>query len=282
MKKMFAAIVLSALSASVEAAGFTAGNDREPLAQAKMTELLGASYVPALSATDPDFAAMRDRLIYGDILQQVKLDPKICVLISLAAATAAAAPTYVREQALAALRLNVEPQIIKEAVYQTAPYVGFPKAEAALNEINALFEERGIKLAAESLATVSEADRFDKGRDLQVGAYGERILKMHREAQPEESYLSVYLLSSFCFSDIYTRNGLDMKTRELLTFSAIAVIGGAEGQLTGHTIANFNEGNSKQDLMDTIALCLPYMGFPRSLNALAVIKKVEAERNAGK
>ena len=201
---------------------------------------------------------------------------------SLAAATAAAAPTYVREQAMAALRLNVEPQIIKEAVYQTAPYVGFPKAEAALNEINALFEERGIKLAAESLATVSEADRFDKGRDLQVGAYGERILKMHREAQPEESYLSVYLLSSFCFGDIYTRNGLDMKTRELLTFSAIAVIGGAEGQLTGHTIANFNEGNSKQDLMDTIALCLPYMGFPRSLNALAVIKKVEAERNAGK
>ena len=141
-------------------------------------------------------------------------------------------------------------------------------------------ESLGIVLPVKSTATVSEENRFERGKDFQVSTYGERIRRMHDSATEDEQFLNVYLLSSFCFGDIYTRAGLSLKDRELLTCAVIALIGGAEAQLTSHVRAAFSTGNSKRDLVDALALCLPYMGFPRSLNALAVVKKVEAERKA--
>lgn len=281
MKKI-AKYSLLALASFTLTMGAQASQDRESLSQEMQKKLLGETHQSTLQDTDPDFAAIRDRLIYGDILQNVKLDKKLCELISLAAITAAGAPSYIADHVKAALSLGESPLRIKEALYQVAPYAGLPKVEAALLEVNKVFKEQGIKLPLESTATVKDEERFDKGRDLQVKTYGDRITNMHKNALEDEKYLNVYLLSSYCFGDFYTREGLNMKEREILTFSVIAVIGGAEGQLTGHTIASFSEGNSKRDLVDAITLCLPYMGFPRSLNALAVVKKVEAQLKEAK
>lgn len=262
--------------------GAQAATDRETLRWEMQHKLLGDSHQSTLQDTDPDFASIRDRLIYGDILQNVKLDKKLSELISLAAITAAGATSYIGDHVKAALSLGESPLRIKEALYQVAPYAGLPKVEAALVEANKVFKAQGIKLPLESTATVKDEERFEKGRDLQVKTYGERITNMHKNALDDEKYLNVYLLSSYCFGDFYTREGLNMKEREILTFSVIAVIGGAEGQLTGHTIASFSEGNTKRDLVDAITLCLPYMGFPRSLNALAIVKKVEAQLKESK
>ena len=51
-------------------------------------------------------------------------------------------------------------------------------------------------------------------------------------------------------------------------------LGGWEPQLKAHTAANFSVGNSKQDLIDTIMVAMPYIGFPRTLNALAVVNEI--------
>lgn len=80
-------------------------------------------------------------------------------------------------------------------------------------------------------------------------------------------------LAENCFGDYYTRKGLDLKQREMITFCFILAQGGCENQLTAHIQGNLNVGNDKEFLLKVLTQCLPYIGYPRSLNALACIKK---------
>ena len=86
----------------------------------------------------------------------------------------------------------------------------------------------------------------------------------------------------FCFGDVYTRKGLDLKNRELLTFSILSALGGCENQVKAHVQGNINVGNSKRNLIDALAQSLPYIGFPRTLNALACVNAVVPEEGQAK
>jgi len=109
---------------------------------------------------------------------------------------------------------------------------------------------------------------------VQKGIFGNAIDKMHASTPENQAYISKQALTAYCFGDFYTRTGLDLKARELITFTAIMCLGGCEPQLKAHTAANLSVGNSKQDLIDTIMVAMPYIGFPRTLNALAVVNEI--------
>lgn len=91
---------------------------------------------------------------------------------------------------------------------------------------------------------------------------------------PEESRHINYWLADNCFGDYYTRGSLTLAEREMVTFCYIYAQGGCEPQLEGHTAANFRMGNDKGVLIQVISHCIPFIGYPRTLNALAVINKV--------
>ena len=80
-------------------------------------------------------------------------------------------------------------------------------------------------------------------------------------------------LSANCFGDYYTRSGLDLKLRELLTFAFIAALGGCEAQLAGHVSGNLTVGNDRQALLGVITQLLPFIGYPRTLNAIRIINE---------
>lgn len=80
-------------------------------------------------------------------------------------------------------------------------------------------------------------------------------------------------LSGNCFGDYYTREGLDLKQREMITFCYSAAQGGCEPQLIAHAKGNMNLGNDKEFLIKVVSQCLPYIGYPRSLNAISCINK---------
>jgi len=81
-------------------------------------------------------------------------------------------------------------------------------------------------------------------------------------------------LSANCFGDHYTRTGIDLKSRELLTFAMLAAQGGCDPQVRGHAAANLNVGNDRSVLLAVITQLLPYIGYPRTLNALAAINEI--------
>ena len=84
-------------------------------------------------------------------------------------------------------------------------------------------------------------------------------------------------LSAYCFGDFYTRKFLPIHERELLTFSILASQGGCEGQVKAHVGGNATVGNGKEVLLAALTVCLPYIGFPRTLNALSCINEVLPE-----
>lgn len=146
----------------------------------------------------------------------------------------------------------------------------------AINEVNGVFEASHIALPLESQTQVDEDHRLEKGLAVQTEIFGDVIQNMRTSSPSNQKHIQEYL-SAFCFGDFYTRGGLDLKTRELLTLCIISSLGGAEGQVKAHVQGNKNVGNDKETLISAITHCLPYIGFPRTLNALACVNEVIPE-----
>jgi 4-carboxymuconolactone decarboxylase len=249
--------------------------NRKELSEQKFKQVFGTG-VPATYATDPDFQDILSRFIFGEVFYQGNLDDKQRELITLVVLTTNQTLPQLQAHVQAALNVGLTPVEIKEAVYQCAPYIGFPKTLNAINEVNEVFKSNNIALPLESQKQVEEEDRFDKGLAVQMEIFGDVIAKMRASAPANQKHIQDYL-SSFCFGDFYTRGGLDLKTRELLTLCIVSSLGGAEGQVKAHVQGNKNVGNDKETLITAITHCLPYMGFPRTLNALACVNEIIPE-----
>ena len=157
----------------------------------------------ALGVTDPEFAAIKERLIYGEVYAEEKLSARLRELVILVVATTNQTMNEVKRHTAAALACGVKPEEIKENI---------------------------------------------------------------------QDYLSAY-----CFGDFYTRKFLPIHERELLTFAILASQGGCEGQVKAHVGGNATVGNGKEVLLAALTVCLPYIGFPRTLNALSCINEVLPE-----
>ncbi|OWA37516.1 4-carboxymuconolactone decarboxylase [Saccharibacillus sp. O16] len=232
--------------------------------------------IPAAYATDPDFQDILSRFIFGEVFYQGSLDDKMREMITLVVLAANQTLPQIKAHTHAALNVGLTPIEIKEAVYQCAPYLGFPKTLNAISELNEVFKERNIPMPLESQKHVDEDQRLNRGLTMQVEIFGDVIEKNRQNVPANQRHIQDYL-SAFCFGDFYTRGGLDLKTRELLTLSIISALGGAENQVKAHVQGNLNVGNDKEIMIAVITHSLPYIGFPRSLNALSCINAIIPE-----
>lgn len=249
--------------------------DRIELSEEKFMELFG-KVTGSMAETDPDLQEMMRRFIFGEVYYHGKLSDIDRELVTLVVLATSQNLGQLREQVGAALKIGVSPVEIKEAIYQCAPYLGFPKTLNALQEVNEVFKARNISLPVESQKKVTEETRFEEGLKVQKSIFGEVIDHMHKNAPANQTHIQQYL-SAYCFGDLYTRGGLDLKTRELLTLCMLSALGGCENQVKSHVRGNVSVGNDKNTMLDAITQCLPYMGFPRTLNALSCINEVIPE-----
>ncbi len=249
--------------------------NRVDFAQNRYDELFKKE-ISSLKETDPDLYEIVKNFIYGDVAQLGDLTLKQRELITLVVLTVNQQPEILEKHVNAALNIGLTPVEIKEAIYQTAPYAGIPKAVIAAEAANKVFKERNIKLPVESQSTTDESSRYDKGLGTQVKLFGERITNMRAASPKGQEHICDYL-AGYCFGDFYTRNGLDLKTRELLTLCMLAALGDTESQIKGHIQGNLNIGNDKDTMLAAITQCLPYIGFPRTLNAIKYLNEATAK-----
>ncbi|AUJ48894.1 carboxymuconolactone decarboxylase family protein [Brachyspira hyodysenteriae] len=223
---------------------------------------------------DADLESIFNNFLYADVYNHGTLDPKLRELVTLVSLTASQGTDMIKDHVEIALNVGASPIEIKEALYQCSPYVGFPRVFAALEKANEVFKEKNISLPIESQSTVTEQTRFDKGLETQVSIFGDAIHAAHSNAAPNQKHIQNFL-SANCFGDFYTRTGLDLKTRELLTFIMLISLGGAEPQATAHANANISMGNTKDMMLEAVTQCLPFIGYPRTLNAIAIINNLK-------
>lgn len=249
--------------------------NRIELSKKKFEELFG-KHVGPMAETDPDLQEMLNRFIFGEVFYHGNLTDKMRELITLVVLTTNQTLDQLKAHVFAALNIGVSPIEIKEAVYQCAPYLGFPKTLNAIQQVNEVFKAANISLPVESQKQVNEDTRFDEGLKVQKSIFGDVIDQMHKNAPENQKHIQNYL-SAFCFGDIYTRSGLDLKTRELLTLCILSALGGCESQVKSHVYGNLHVGNDKNTLLEAVTQGLPYMGFPRTLNTLSCINEVIPE-----
>ena len=172
-----------------------------------------------------------------------------------------------------ALDQGLTPVMVKEIVYQSVDYLGVGRMLPFLNATNEILTERGVKLPLEGQATTTMEDRLEKGAQAQVDIFGDRMKDAWKNG-----HINRWLAAN-CFGDYYTRTGLTYAQREMITFCFLAAQGGCEPQLTSHAGGNMLVGNDKDFLIRVVSQCLPYIGYPRSLNAIAGINKAaEAQK----
>ena len=129
-----------------------------------------------------------------------------------------------------------------------------------------------MQLPLEGQATTTMDTRLEAGNQAQVDIFGEGMRNFQNSGPEESRHINRWLAGN-CFGDYYTRTGLDYRQREMITFCFLAAQGGCEPQLTSHAAGNMKVGNDKSFLIKVLSQCLPYIGYPRSLNALRCINE---------
>lgn len=166
-----------------------------------------------------------------------------------------------------ALDAGLSPVQVKEIVYQAFDYLGMGRVWPFLEITNCILEQRGVALPLPSQATTTMEDRLEKGAQAQVEIFGEHMKEAWKDGNINR------WLAENCFGDYYTRTGLTLAQREMITFCFLAAQGGCEPHLTAHAKGNLNMGNDKEFLIRVVSQYLPYIGYPRSLNAIACVNK---------
>lgn len=118
----------------------------------------------------------------------------------------------------------------------------------------------------------TEQTRFERGLDKLDEVDG----KAGAKVVDSLGDLGRYIVE-FAFGDIYSREGLSLRDRELATVAALTAMGGREPQLEVHIGAALNIGLTGNEIEEAILQTVPYAGFPTAINAMNVFKKVVAE-----
>jgi 4-carboxymuconolactone decarboxylase len=230
------------------------------------------NHMSTLKLTDPEFIEIFDNFAFDDVINHGGFDTRTRMMLILASLIACQSLNEYKVMLVAALNVGVTPVEAKEILYHSVPYVGLAKVFDFIHATNEVLTSRGIKLPLAEQSTTSPETRFEKGLELQKSIFGDMIDNMYQESLPEQLHIQ-HFLSANCFGDYWTRTGLDIQMREFLTFSMLMSLGGCESQLKGHIQGNLNVGNDKEMLLGAITQLLPYVGYPRALNAIKVFNE---------
>jgi 4-carboxymuconolactone decarboxylase len=239
----------------------------------KNHEALWPNYISKGQKTDPELIEVFDNFAFDEVINHDTMETKTRVMLIMASTIGSQALTEYIMFVNAALNVGVTPIEIKEVLYQSVPYVGIAKVVDFIYATNEIFTERNISVPLASQSTTTPETRMEKGLAKQKEIFGDIIDNMYKNSTKDLLHIQKYL-SANCFGDYITRNGLDVKTREMITLSFLISLGGTESQIKGHIVGNANVGNDRQTLINLITQLLPYVGYPRTLNAIQCLNEV--------
>jgi 4-carboxymuconolactone decarboxylase len=231
-------------------------------------------HVSTLKITDPELIEVFDNFAFDEVLRYGDLDTRTRLMVQLAAIIACQATNEYRAMLGAALTVGVTPVEVKEVVYQAVPYVGLAKVFDFLHVTNEVLVDRGVELPLPPQSASTSETRAEVGLAVQKQILGaEKVDGMYASASEDVAHIQRYL-SANCFGDYVARSGLDLRTRELLTFSMLVALGGADAQVKGHVAGNLNVGNDRATLLAVLTQLLPFIGYPRTLNGLNAVNEI--------
>ena len=228
----------------------------------------------SLNKYDGDYIPVYASFALGQIYDQTPLiDLRTRIIIVIASLITTQSHAELRDYLYAALNV-LQPHEIKEIAYHCVPYVGFGKVRDSILIINEFFESQNIPVPRPQ-GTVNKENRLQKGFEAQGAIFGgiDLVRSWHENAPADLKHIQTNLTNN-CFGDHYTRSSFDLATRELITYSILISHGGCEPQVKGHVNGNKLVGNGREYLIQATTSLLPYIGYPRTLNAINCINEI--------
>ena len=218
---------------------------------------------------DPEFAERFEQFAFEEVVNEPgqQLDEVTRHMAILATLLGCQGTEAFGLELPCALDAGITPVMAKEIVYQAVDYLGIGRVLPFLDITNEVLISRGVALPLEGQCTTTMEDRLEKGAQAQADIFGPHMLEAWKTG-----HINRWLAAN-CFGDYYTRTGLTLAQREMITFCFLAAQGGCEPQLTAHAKGNMNLGNDKAFLIRVVSQCLPYIGYPRSLNAITCVNQ---------
>lgn len=274
MKRFFAILFIAISFGSNNLLAEETTMTRAQKADVVYKELFGSER--GQSPTDPEFMEILQRNIFGEVFYTGNLSTKDRELITVVALSTLQTLPQLKAHVNAAFNVGNSHLEIREAIYQCAPYIGFPRTLNAIGVFNEVAQERGVKLPLDNTATTTDENRYEKGLNIQNQLYGNEVKKAMASLPDVYNDVVPDTLTTFCFGDFYTRNGLSIKQRELLSLVILTALG-AEKQLSAHVIGAMKAGNDKETLLAAMVQAIPYIGLPYAMTTINLIKNTDVD-----
>ncbi|MGW1125578.1 carboxymuconolactone decarboxylase family protein [Streptomyces sp. NPDC002526] len=258
-------------------------NDRYERGYAALSEVADGAQDAVLDGL-ADIAPHMGRYIvefgFGDIYTRPGLTRRQRQLSTVAALAAMgnAAP-QLRFHIGGALNVGCTRQEIVEVLIHVCVYAGFPAALNGLAAAREVFESRPDEPPFVPATDAPGGDRYARGQQALAdidGHAGQQVIDSLKDIAPD---LARYVLE-FSFGDIYSRTGLDLPTRELVTVALCTALGTVGPQLRVHLHGLLNVGGTREEAVEVITQMAGYAGFPAALNGLTAAREVFAARDA--
>jgi len=242
----------------------------------------GEKVVNSLKDISPDLGKFIVEYSFGDIYTREGLDLKSKEIAVVAALTAMGnAQPQLKVHINGALNTGSNISEVKEVILQMSVYSGFPSCINAMNALKEVLLERsehGIKDSIGKPPTVTTTtDRLKAGeRELSEldSLQADKLKNAFNDLSPD----LVKFTLEYGYADIFSRDNLDKKYRQIATIAALAALGNAQPQLKFHINAGLNIGLTVENIREIMLLMTIYAGFPAAVNGTNILKQVIEER----
>lgn len=240
--------------------------------------------VNRLAQVAPDLARFTIEFAYGDILSRPGLDLRLRQIATVAALMAhGSVQPQLKYHMTGFLNAGGEPAELVEMLFLAIAILGFPVSINAVGIVREIFRERRLVFNPIALGSDDGTARYQRGLEVLDGlmANPEQYLEKLQSTSPELARLSV----EFAYGEIFAREGLNPKARQIAIISMLAAAGNRSDLLGLHIEAGLDSGLSRTEITEALMQLAVYAGFPSALNAFgvahAVFTKPEQEVKAG-
>ena len=224
------------------------------------------------SSPTPGYGSLSDELVFGAIWARPGLPLAERMMSVLCVLGALERHALIKDYVAAALRLEITPRAIQELFVQASLYAGFATGESACRLAQEVFDAHGVSAADELGPAVSAEELAQLGAAKLTELHGERGTQGYAAPDNKTTGALYTLASAYGYGALWHRAGLTRRQRFICSVASFTALG-LEMQ-----VAKFAQSAERNDLVrsenvEIIMQVAPYCGFPRSLNALALVDK---------
>lgn len=220
----------------------------------------------------PGFDDFLSEAVYGGIWARPNLPLEDRALCSLSALCALERTAELKEMVAAALEAGLSPRNILEAFMQTGLYAGFGTARSAAALAREVFAAKGVSVPDDPPAEGDTETLDRRAASIMDEMHGERGQQGY--AAPDNPATGALYATAvrYGYGDLWFRPGLDRRQRMLCALAAFTVLGLAS-QVSKFGQSALNVGLGRDEIFEAVGQTAPYGGFPRALNALAILSE---------